>query len=510
MHSGFRDSKPEKILTFSRPYWKNVAETSSSWYSCIIEDQRIEASFYSLSCIHTQRYIHNQVYSPAILCLWFPSRAALKLCFINSCTVVPTHSCSMNNSCSQTERREPKINTDADRAAFGHRPCLFIFVFASFSLTPCLMRAFVCALVLRTVSLLLLRCVNLMLFTAVSIVTALLSLQNRSFSPSQFDCRWILSLSCFVLLSGCEITICLIVGDAHTPQQLGCAQIICYTSLLSLFFPPSLPLLISQPFFLSLSAFSSFSPPPSCLLVEVVIHQAATSVRCQLALINDSDERMLNERGKWESWVIIRKTPFSAYRCLLFILHGGWGQNALIGELNELRKRVCSLSGAGLTLKMRFRTFWWASLLVHILRLRSDEGLFSVVMLPLRVHTIFHSCIYIFTTFTPHPLTLRFFPSSLQGALPFDDDNLRNLLEKVKLGVFHMPHFIPPDCQNLLRGMIEVDASKRLTVSSVQRLHDNSPLWLCSYTVLLCTFGLKPCILLLIEGTLHATTFSDI
>ncbi|KAG7261186.1 hypothetical protein CRUP_038296 [Coryphaenoides rupestris] len=53
--------------------------------------------------------------------------------------------------------------------------------------------------------------------------------------------------------------------------------------------------------------------------------------------------------------------------------------------------------------------------------------------------------------------------ASLQGALPFDDDNLRNLLEKVKLGVFHMPHFIPPDCQNLLRGMIEVDATKRLT-----------------------------------------------
>ncbi|XP_047675657.1 serine/threonine-protein kinase BRSK2 [Tachysurus fulvidraco] len=57
----------------------------------------------------------------------------------------------------------------------------------------------------------------------------------------------------------------------------------------------------------------------------------------------------------------------------------------------------------------------------------------------------------------------------LQGALPFDDDNLRNLLEKVKLGVFHMPHFIPPDCQNLLRGMIEVDASKRLTLEQIQK-----------------------------------------
>ena len=52
----------------------------------------------------------------------------------------------------------------------------------------------------------------------------------------------------------------------------------------------------------------------------------------------------------------------------------------------------------------------------------------------------------------------------LVGALPFDDDNLRQLLEKVKRGNFHIPHFVPPDCQNLLRGMIEVNPDKRLTV----------------------------------------------
>lgn len=39
------------------------------------------------------------------------------------------------------------------------------------------------------------------------------------------------SLPRFLLLSCCEITICLIVGDSHTPQQLGCAQIIYYTRL---------------------------------------------------------------------------------------------------------------------------------------------------------------------------------------------------------------------------------------------------------------------------------------
>ncbi|XP_053953887.1 serine/threonine-protein kinase BRSK2 [Anastrepha ludens] len=57
----------------------------------------------------------------------------------------------------------------------------------------------------------------------------------------------------------------------------------------------------------------------------------------------------------------------------------------------------------------------------------------------------------------------------LVGALPFDDDNLRQLLEKVKRGVFHIPHFVPPDCQSLLRGMIEVNPDRRLTLSEINR-----------------------------------------
>ncbi|XP_050783895.1 serine/threonine-protein kinase BRSK1 isoform X1 [Gopherus flavomarginatus] len=57
----------------------------------------------------------------------------------------------------------------------------------------------------------------------------------------------------------------------------------------------------------------------------------------------------------------------------------------------------------------------------------------------------------------------------LVGALPFDDDNLRQLLEKVKRGAFHMPHFIPPDCQSLLRGMIEVEPEKRLSLEQIQK-----------------------------------------
>lgn len=77
-------------------------------------------------------------------------------------------------------------------------------------------------------------------------------------------------------------------------------------------------------------------------------------------------------------------------------------------------------------------------------------------------------------------LFLLFF---LQGALPFDDDNLRQLLEKVKKGVFHIPHFVSADCQQLLRGMIEVDPSKRLTVI-FKKMHLYSRF--CLYMLLFC------------------------
>jgi hypothetical protein len=37
----------------------------------------------------------------------------------------------------------------------------------------------------------------------------------------------------------------------------------------------------------------------------------------------------------------------------------------------------------------------------------------------------------------------------------------------VKKGIFHIPHFVSVDCQQLLRGMIEIDPNKRLTVNLI-------------------------------------------
>ncbi|CAK9295945.1 unnamed protein product [Gordionus sp. m RMFG-2023] len=55
----------------------------------------------------------------------------------------------------------------------------------------------------------------------------------------------------------------------------------------------------------------------------------------------------------------------------------------------------------------------------------------------------------------------------LVGALPFDDENLRHLLEKVKRGYFHTPSFVSPECQELIKGMIEKDPDKRMTLAQV-------------------------------------------
>ena len=67
----------------------------------------------------------------------------------------------------------------------------------------------------------------------------------------------------------------------------------------------------------------------------------------------------------------------------------------------------------------------------------------------------------------------------LQGALPFDDDNLRVLLEKVKRGQFHVPPYVPPGAQELLRGMVEVNPRKRMTVS--RRVFGEGSIINCTY-----------------------------
>ncbi|PVG03135.1 Pkinase-domain-containing protein [Serendipita vermifera] len=55
----------------------------------------------------------------------------------------------------------------------------------------------------------------------------------------------------------------------------------------------------------------------------------------------------------------------------------------------------------------------------------------------------------------------------LVGRLPFDDDNIRRLLEKVKRGAFIMPNDIPLAAQDLLARMLEKDVDKRITMKDI-------------------------------------------
>ncbi|RKP29465.1 Pkinase-domain-containing protein [Metschnikowia bicuspidata] len=57
----------------------------------------------------------------------------------------------------------------------------------------------------------------------------------------------------------------------------------------------------------------------------------------------------------------------------------------------------------------------------------------------------------------------------LTGRLPFDDENIRNLLLKVQAGNFEMPAELSPDAQDLIWRMLTVDPNERISTSQVLR-----------------------------------------
>jgi BR serine/threonine kinase len=56
----------------------------------------------------------------------------------------------------------------------------------------------------------------------------------------------------------------------------------------------------------------------------------------------------------------------------------------------------------------------------------------------------------------------------ITGTLPFDDENIRKLLQKVKTGAFTFPKFVSSVAQDLIRKMMSVSPDDRLNVSSIR------------------------------------------
>ncbi|KAI8049145.1 kinase-like domain-containing protein [Gilbertella persicaria] len=56
----------------------------------------------------------------------------------------------------------------------------------------------------------------------------------------------------------------------------------------------------------------------------------------------------------------------------------------------------------------------------------------------------------------------------LSGYLPFDDDNIRQLLNKVKVGKYKIPDHISDEARDLITKILVINPSKRLTMKQVQ------------------------------------------
>ncbi|KAI9348049.1 kinase-like domain-containing protein [Obelidium mucronatum] len=55
----------------------------------------------------------------------------------------------------------------------------------------------------------------------------------------------------------------------------------------------------------------------------------------------------------------------------------------------------------------------------------------------------------------------------LTGNLPFDDENIRKLLSKVKTGSFAIPDYVNPDARDLICKMLVVDPAHRITMEEI-------------------------------------------
>lgn len=55
----------------------------------------------------------------------------------------------------------------------------------------------------------------------------------------------------------------------------------------------------------------------------------------------------------------------------------------------------------------------------------------------------------------------------MTGRLPFDDKNLKTLLQKVKSGRFEIPHYVFPEAADLIRRMLVVEVDQRITMQDI-------------------------------------------
>lgn len=53
------------------------------------------------------------------------------------------------------------------------------------------------------------------------------------------------------------------------------------------------------------------------------------------------------------------------------------------------------------------------------------------------------------------------------GRMPFDDQSIQKIYEKIKKGAYKIPDFASDKLKNLLTGILQVQPTKRLTIEEI-------------------------------------------
>jgi serine/threonine protein kinase len=54
------------------------------------------------------------------------------------------------------------------------------------------------------------------------------------------------------------------------------------------------------------------------------------------------------------------------------------------------------------------------------------------------------------------------------GSLPFDDDSMSSLFNKIKEGRYHMPNYISSEVSDLINRMLQPNPVKRITMKEIK------------------------------------------
>lgn len=54
------------------------------------------------------------------------------------------------------------------------------------------------------------------------------------------------------------------------------------------------------------------------------------------------------------------------------------------------------------------------------------------------------------------------------GSLPFDDDSMSSLFNKIKEGKYYMPNYVSPDVKDLINRMLQPNPVKRITMKEIK------------------------------------------